>query len=193
MKLNKQMQKNCILKIKEIAIHNEYKANKNTIYKIENEDIVFCDFLIINSEFLTYRINFKKYSFDILFWKIMNMEENIKKGNLLRINGAFTAPPLLIDKGKIELSENIEKTANIFFQTVNNEVKNFLKKYDVVEYIFTNKEISDVNILKCLSYIDSNQTSKAKEIAKNQILQGDKGRFKNEGKGFFEQVLLYDD
>lgn len=193
MKIDKQAQKNCILLIKDIAKNDGYRKNQNTIYKIINDNIIFVDFLIVNSEYLIYRINIKKYSFDDIFWKIMKMEENIKKGIVLRVNGAFAAPAVSIAEGKVELLEDVNISVKNFYEIINREVNNFLNKYNVVQYIFSANEMIDANILQCLSYMDSNLTTKAKELAEKQILLGDKGRFKNEGKGFFELVLLYND
>lgn len=61
----------------------------------------------------------------------------------------------------------------------------------MVQYIFSNNKIIDVNILQCLGYIDLNLITKAKELAEKQILSGDTGYFENEGKGFFELLVLY--
>lgn len=81
--------------------------------------------------------------------------------------------------------------ANKFIEIVDTEVNNFQNENCVTEYIFSNKEIIDMEILQCLSYIDSNQIQKAVEVAKNQLALGDVGRFENEGKGFFELLILY--
>lgn len=191
MKIDKQVQKNCISTIKEIAIKDGYKKIQNTIYKIENENVISVSFLVVNSEYLSYRINIKKQSFDEIFWKIMRMEENLNKGDALRVNGAFAAPSVLIAKGKVELSENVDILVKIFWENINREIKSFLEKNNVIQYIFSGNIIIDVNILQCLSYIDLNLLSKAKELAEKQILLGDKGRFENKGKGFFELVVLY--
>lgn len=191
MKIDKQVQKNCISTIKEIATKDGYKKIQNTIYKIEDENVISVDFLVVNSEHLIYRINIKKQSFDKIFWQIMRMEENLKKGNALRVNGAFAAPSILIAKGKMELSEDVDIIANIFLEKVNKEIKAFLENNNVVQYVFSENNMIDKNILQCLTYIDLDLLSKAKELAEKQILLGDKGRFENEGKGFFELVLLY--
>lgn len=191
MKIDKQMQKECILRIKEIAINNGYKKIQNTIYKIENENIISVDFVVVNSDSLIYRINIKKQSFDTIFWRIMRMEQNSKKSDSLRVNGAFVAPSILISKGKIDLSEKIDIIANTFLSEVNKEIELFLENNNVIQYVFSGNKMNDMNILQCLSYIDLNHLSKAKELAEKQILSGEKGRFENEGKGFFELVLLY--
>lgn len=193
MKINKQVQKKCISTIKETAIKVGYKKIQNTIYKIENENIISVDFLIVNSEYLSYRINIKKQSYDKIFWQIMRMEENLNKGDALRVNGAFVAPSILIAKGNVDLSEDVDMTAKSFLEKINDEINSFLKKNDVAQYIFSGNVKVDENILQCLSYIDLDLLSKAKELAEKQILLGDKGRFENEGKGFFELVVLYND
>lgn len=193
MKIDKQVQKNCIAKIKEIATKNGYKKIQNTIYKMENENIISVDFVIVNSEYLSYRINIKKQSFDRIFWEIMRMEDNLSKGEALRVNGAFAAPTILIAKGKVELSENVDIMAKLFFEKINEEIMSFLKMNNIIQYIFSDNVKNDVNILRCLSYIDLDLPSEAKELAEKQILLGDKGRFENEGKGFFELVVLYND
>lgn len=191
MKIDKQTQKKFISRIKELAINKGYKKNKNTIYKVENENIISVDFLIVNSEYLTYRINIKKLSFDDIFWKIMKMEENLKEGDALRVNGAFVAPTILIAKGRMDLLEDIDIIADNFLDIVNTEIINFLEKNEVIQYVLSNDEILDSKILQCLSYIDLQLLSKAKKVAEEQIVSGDKGRFVSMGKGFFELVLLY--
>lgn len=192
MKIDKQTQKNCISMIKEVAKKNGYKKTQNTIYKIENENIIFTDFLIVNSEQLVYRINIKKKSFDEIFWKIMRMEDNIAKGDVLRINGAFAAPSVLIADGKIDICENVDIVANDFVELVNIEIESFLKRTNVSDYIFSTNVESDDTILQCISYIDLGFLSKAKELAEKRILLGDTGNFVNEGKGFYELLMVYD-
>ncbi len=193
MKNDKQVQKKCVSTIKEIAIKTGYRKIQNTIYKMENEYVISVDFLVVNSKYLSYRINIKRQSYDKIFWQIMRMEENLNKGDALRVNGAFAAPTVLIAKGNVELSENIDLTAKYFLEKINEEINYFLERNDVAQYIFSGNVKVDAGILQCLAYIDLDLLSKAKELAKKQILSGDKGRFENEGKGFFELVVLYDD
>lgn len=192
MKINKQMQKKCISTIKEIAVKDGYKKIQNTIYKVENENIISVDFLIVNSERLIYKITAKKQSFDEIFWKIMRMEENINERFSLRINGAFVAPTVLFYEGDMELSENLDLIAEEFLKKVNKEINLFLETNNLEEYIFSDNIVIDKNILRCLSYIDSGLLSEAKKLAEEQLLSGNTGRFVNEGRGFFELVLLYD-
>lgn len=193
MKIDKKTQKKCISAIKEIAVKDGYKKIQNTIYKVENENIISVDFLIVNSECLIYKITAKKQSFDEIFWKIMRMEENINERFSLRINGAFAAPPAQFYEGDMELSENVDIIAEKFLKNVNKEINLFLETNNLEEYIFSDNIVIDKNILRCLSYIDSGLLSEAKKLAEEQLLSGNTGRFVNQGKGFFELVLLYDD
>ena len=187
------MQKKYISIIKEHAAKNGYKKIQSTIYKIENENVIFIDFLVLNSERLAYRINIKKQSYDKIFWKIMRMEENLNKSDALRVNGAFAAPAILITKGTMQLSCDIDMVVKHFFEKLNEEINAFLQQNDVAQYIFSGNIKVDVEILQCLSYVDLGLLSKAKEVATKQILLGDRGRFENAGKGFFELVVLYND
>ena len=123
----------------------------------------------------------------------MRMEENINERFSLRINGAFAAPTARFYEGDMELSENLDLIAEEFFKKVNKEINLFLETNNLEEYIFSDNIVIDKNILRCLSYIDSGLLSEAKKLAEEQLLSGNTGRFVNEGRGFFELVLLYDD
>ena len=93
----------------------------------------------------------------------------------------------------MELSENLDLIAEEFLKKVNKEINLFLETNNLEEYIFSDNIVIDKNILRCLSYIDSGLLSEAKKLAEEQLLSGNTGRFVNEGRGFFELVLLYDD
>ena len=190
MKIDKSIQKKCILRIKEVATVNGYKKSQNTIFKVEDEKIILVDFLIVNSEKLIYRINAKNCTFDNIFWKIMKMENNLKKGDAVKINGAFSAPSVLISKGEIALSENVDMIADNFMTNICKDISDFFSHNCIKEFIISNKEIIDREILQCLLYIDENDIPMAIEIANEQLAIGNIGRFQNKGKGFFE--LLYD-
>lgn len=192
MKIVKELQKNCILLIKEKAVTEGYKTIQNTIYKVDGEYVVFVDYLIVNSKELVYRINVKKKSYDNIFWLVMGMENNIKKGDALRVNGAFAAPAVLISKGSIELIKDIDSVVDSFLQIIKRKLEDFDYVNEIQKCIFSDEAILDADILRCLEYIDTGLLSKAKDVAREKVQQGETGRFENEGKGFFERVLLYD-
>lgn len=193
MKINKQKQKECISRIKEIAADLGYRKIQDSIYKIEDENVISVDFLVIDSKYLNYWIRIKKRSYDTIFWKIMRMEDNIGSRDSLRIIGAFVSPTVLIASGRVDLSEDVEMIARDILKTVGKEIDTFLEGNDLVDYIFADKQKADIEILKCLAYIDLNFWDKAKALAQQQILSGDTGRFVNEDKGFFELLMLYNE
>ena len=193
MKIDKQLQKEYISAIKEIAVKDGYKKIQQSIYKIKDENIIFIDYLIVNSKSLSYSSYIKKLSYDNIFWRIMRMEENLNKADSLRVIGSFAAPAILISEGDVELSENKDITVKLFWEKIHEEMNSFLERNDVTEYIFSGNIIVDEAILQCLSYIDSGLLHEAKKFAQKQILLGNTGRFENEGKGFFELVMLYND
>ncbi len=192
MKIDKIAQKDCIKKVKEIAEKNGYKKIQDSVYKIIGEHIVFADFIIVNSSRLLYQVCIKKMTFDNIFWKIMRMEENLKRSNSLRVIGAFSAPSFFIANDGIELSTDIEAVAKLAMDVVNEEITNFINSKDLYDCIFSNSQKADCDILKCLAYIDKGMIDKAKEIAIQEINLGNRGRFVNEGKGFHELLLLCD-
>ena len=191
MKIDKQMQKDCIKKIKETAVKSGYRKIQDSIYKIENTNFIEVTFYIKNSEYLLFDIGVKKATFDNIFWQIMRMEENTKKSDSLKVIGAFSVSSVRVYSGEMELSEDLDAIARNVLEKADQEIHSFLDKNDIVEYILAGNVKYDEDILECLSYIDMGNLDKAKEFAKRKILAGKTGRFVNEGKGFFELLLEY--
>ena len=108
MKLDKNQQKQLISAIYVSSDSRGYKAKANTIYRVIDKAFIHCDFLIINSQKLIYRIYIKNYDYDDIFWKIMQMQSNSKKNDSLRACGAFKAPSVLLKRGEVDLAEQYE-------------------------------------------------------------------------------------
>ena len=66
-----------------------YKTKTNIIYSVKDNAFIHCDFLVVNSQKLVYRIYIKNYNYDDIFWKVMQMPTNSKKSNSLRASGAL--------------------------------------------------------------------------------------------------------
>lgn len=79
MKLDKNQKKQLISAIYISSDSRGYKAKTNTIYRVIDKAFIHCDFLIVNSQKLIYRIYIKNYDYDDIFWKIMQMPSNSKK------------------------------------------------------------------------------------------------------------------
>ncbi|SKA60113.1 hypothetical protein SAMN02745111_00181 [Eubacterium uniforme] len=190
MKLDKNQQKKLINAIYISSNGREYKTKKNTIYKVIDKAFIHCDFLIVNSQKLVYRIYIKNYDYDDIFWEIMQMSSNSKKNDSLRAIGAFKAPSVLLKKGEVELTEKYEEQAKYLVGLVDECSHNFMEKYDIDEYVTVYEDGMDKKVLKCLAYIHMNNIEQAIKIAVNSINDGNRGNYVNGGKAFFEWIQM---
>ena len=62
MKLDKNQQKQLINAICISSNKRGYKTKTNTIYRVNDNAFIHCDFLVVNSQKLVYRIYIKNYS-----------------------------------------------------------------------------------------------------------------------------------
>lgn len=190
MKLDKNQQKQLINAICISADRIGYKTKTNTIYRVNDNAFIHCDFLIVNSQKLVYRIYIKNYNYDDIFWKVMQMSGNSKKNDSLRASGAFKAPSILLKKGEADLTDRYEEQAEYLVGLVDECSHNFMEQYDIDEYIIDYEDGMDKEILKCLAYIHMNKTEEAIEIAQDSLNNGNRGNYENEGKTFFDWILM---
>lgn len=190
MKLDKNQQKKLINAIYISSNGREYKTKKNTIYRVVDKAFIHCDFLIVNSQKLVYRIYIKNYDYDDIFWEIMQMSSNSKKNDSLRAIGAFKAPSVLLKKGEVDLTEKYEEQAEYLVGLVDECSHNFMEKYDIDEYVIVYEDGVDKEVLKCLAFIHMNNIEQAVKIAENSINDGNRGNYVNGGKAFFEWIQM---
>ncbi|MBQ3782182.1 MAG: hypothetical protein II838_01910 [Lachnospiraceae bacterium] len=190
MKLDKNQQKQLINAIYISSNYREYKAKTNTIYRVIDKAFIHCDFLIVNSQKLVYRIYIKNYDYDDIFWNIMQMPSNSKKNDSLRAIGAFKAPSVLLKKGEVYLTEKYEEQAECLVGLVDECSRDFMEKYDIDEYVIEYEDGMDKEVLKCLAYIHMNNIEQAVKIAANSIKDGNRGNYENGGKTFFEWIQM---
>lgn len=188
MKLDKDQQKQIMDEIAKISSEKRYNLKKNTIYFIKDNAFIYCDFLIVNSQKLVYRIYIKNYDYDDIFWKVMHMPDNSKKNDSLRAVGAFKAPSILLNKGEIEFGDNYLEQAQFLVTLIDESSCSFLGKYDIDDYVINLTDVMYINILKYLAYIHMNNEFEANIIAKKAV-NDDAVDFINEGKSFFEWAL----
>lgn len=191
MKLDKNQQKQLINAIYISSDRRGYKTKTNTIYRVNDNAFIHCDFLVVNSQKLVYRIYIKNYDYDDIFWKVMQMPTNSKKNDALRANGAFKSPSILLKKGELNLTDKYEEHAEYLVGLVDEHSRNFMEQYDIDEYVIEYEDGMDKEILKCLAYIHMNNIEQAVKIAQNSIKDGDRGNYENGGKGFFDWVLMF--
>lgn len=200
MKLNKDERKKVEIKIKELLKAHGFKGPRGCMYKTDKKVYVSVLYSVVESKRLIINVHVKNYSYDNFFWRIMNMKENENQGDSFRASGAFVSPGIQIKKIIHEFTENyLEGLESLVDETVE-YTKSFIQQNDINEYVFLHKDFDegggdllDGNILKCLAYCDIKKVDDAKKIAKNMIASGYTGSFENEGKSFFEWMLLYEE
>ena len=190
MKLDKNQQKQLISAIYISSDSRGYKAKTNTIYRVIDKAFIHCDFLIVNSQKLIYRIYIKNYDYDDIFWKIMQMTSNSKEPDSLRAVGAFQAPTITVKTGQMELTDQYEEQAKILVELVEESSNKFMEQYDIDEYAINCQGEMYINVLKYLAYVHMNKKSEARRIAEEALRDGDVNNFENEGKTFFEWALM---
>lgn len=190
MKIDKNQQKQLINAICISSDRRGYKKKTNTIYTVNDNAFIHCDFLIVNSQKLVYRVYIKNYDYDDIFWKIMQMPDNSKKNDSLRASGAFKAPSILLKKGEVDLTEKYEEQAEYLVELVDECSHNFMERYNIDKYIIDYEDGMDKEILKCLAYIHMNNIEAAIKIAQDSLNNGNRGNYENGGKAFFDWVLM---
>lgn len=191
MKINKELEKQFEKKNKEIGKSKNFKSIRGTLWKVIDGNLIKI-MLYLAKKGLVTQIHIKKYSYDDIFWNIMDMKENANERESLRVNGAFTSPTIMLkfeinDISEEDILDGFETLIKLKLEETENLISNFLKNNDINEYVINGKD----DTLKCLAYIDSKQPLKAIEVAKINIEQGKSGGFVNGEKCFFEYVLSY--
>lgn len=186
MKFDKIFLKELDKKIKEQAKKHGFKRNSGFLYLKNGENFVDIVYTYSDSCRIAYDLNIKKYSYDDIFWDIINMPENKKEPMSLRARGAFAAPSIIVKDDSIPLSPDMDDVASSFCEKIAYEAADFLNHNDVNEYVLSKNESPT---LKCLAYIDKNEISSAIKIAKDELKRGELGDVQNEGLGFFEWLL----
>ena len=197
MKLNKEEREDIIKKLKSLFREQGYKGGKELAYRKLGENFICIRYSIVDRMRLSIMLDIKKYTYDEWFWDIMDMSDNRKMGDAFRSIGAFVSPSIII----ADFLKEPESFSNDFLQNCVEEVEDtlekFLTKNDINKYVLREVDFEDGgklldgNLLKCLAYCDLGNVSAAKKIAKEEVQKGRDGGFENEGKSFFEWMLLY--
>lgn len=189
MKLDKEQQKHFAEAIRNASKKKGFKVKGCSIYVLEGNAFIHCDYFV-DSQKMFYRIYIKNYEYDDIFWKVLQMPSNSKQADSLRAVGAFKAPSILIEKGEVELTENYEELAESLVELIMECSHDFMKNYDIDEYVVNNAEEMNIDILKYLAYIHMNRVNESQVIAEEAIKSGKVGSFKNGGKSFFEWAIM---
>ena len=93
-------------------------------------------------------------------------------------------------KGEIDITDKYEEQAEYLMELIEKCAHDFVKQYDIDEYVINHENGMDKEILKCLAYLHMTKPKDAIKIAQDSIDKGNRGNYENEGKAFFEWVLL---
>ena len=197
MQLNKEERDELLKKLKDLFREQGYKGGKELAYKKQGENFICVRYSIVERMRLLIILDIKKYTYDEWFWDIMDMSDNRKTGDAFRSIGAFVAPSIWIKRYLEEPEIFSDKFLRDCVEKVQSQLESFVTKHDINEYVLSGTDIEDGgklldgNLLKCLAYCDLGNVSAAKRIAKEEVQKGRDGGFENEGKSFFEWMLLY--
>ena len=138
----------------------------------------------------------KKYSYDNLFWEIINMSDNVNTPDRFRANGAFVCPSydIVIDAYEIDGSLSVEELLDKMINSVEMKAYSIIEKNDFLSYIEDNppKIIDEgYKTLTIISYIESGKIKEAYHLAKSEHERGVIGGFINEEKTFNEWAMEY--
>lgn len=193
MKMDKATQKELGKRIKDCAKKFGYRHNSGFLFLKSDDNFISATYGVVNSCRLKYMIDIKKFTYDDIFWDVINMPSNKKAPMSLRANGAFAAPTITIAQGDIAVSSDsdLDVIANSLCDTIVETTSQFIKEHQVNDYILSKENFPYSKTLKCLAYLDRNDVVSALDIAKKEIESGNpSGGFGNEGKGFFEWVVF---
>lgn len=190
----KQMKKQFFIELKKAAKQKGYKSRNGIYFKVKDGVFIFVLGGFVNG-METHNFNFyvrvKKYVYDDIFWKIINMEENIQEPDSLRAIGAFTAPSITISDIQCYIQDDLENWAKWLMEQAEENVDKFLKNHSINEYVLEHEDIFCGKMLKFLAYIDMGMEDQARQLAMEEVKKTQRFDFENEGKHFFEWACEY--
>lgn len=201
MKFNVQERKAIEKEVQAILKGRGYKGRIGQMYRIDKEVYIEFGFFFPTNRIISFDTQVKKYSYDNIYWEIMNMIDNKKMPDSFRAWGAFTACSISIDEQEymfIDKENYIDDIIRII-ERLEKRLNEFVANNDINEYILSHTDTWDGgdlnygNDLKCLAYCDMREYEMAKKVAIGELEKGRSGGFVNEGKNFYEWVVEYTD
>lgn len=199
MKFNVQERKAIEKEVQAILKGRGYKGRIGQMYRIDKEVYIEFGFFFPTNRIISFDTQVKKYSYDNIYWEIMNMIDNKKMPDSFRAWGAFKAWSITIDEFEYVFidKENYIKDIVKIIERFEKKVNEFIAKNDINEYVLSHMDTRDGgdltygNELKCLAYCDRGEYGKSKKVAIEELEKGKSGGFVNEGKNFYEWVVEY--
>lgn len=187
--------------IKQVIKKKSCKIASNCIYEKIKDYFVHAVFFIRftnNQYLLTIRMNIKLYYYDDIFWKVIDMKDNIHQKDSLRANGAYVAPSIQWkEKSYIITDANcIEQICNDVVDDFKYESRSFIEtiilRYNNFDsFALHQSGIMDEKLIKMLANINIKKYADAEALAQSELNQGHGGRFQNKGIDINEYILMY--
>ncbi len=171
--------------IKEEMKKRGFKSKDTHFFKKVGDNFLFLYFLINEKQgvFIT-SVNYKKYSHDDLYWKILNEADLLtKKSDSWRI---FAVSALRGFHKDIKDESCDKDTILKRMDYISNELTNEILEMDINDLIINGDSNSKS---KSLALIDSNRVAEAIELAKTEIAAGHAGGCVISNKSFFQLLV----
>jgi hypothetical protein len=181
-----------------------WESSRGFIYKAT--DLLFFSLVIVGQakrHRLFYSLGYKLLAFDELFWKIVNLEENLKQPLSFRAFGAWTAPQMVISEGEVSIvdweTEIVELTINQILtgcepeaEKVCREINGLDDNLRVIEQFYMRLKdqypnaVTNIWVERLLTSILKHEHCVAEEIVRDRMNSHDSGGFQVGSKSFYE-------
>ena len=172
--------------IKETMKKKGFKTTGDFFFQHINDNFIIIDFSIVKS--LESYVEYKKYSYDDINWKMHNVEELSSKGDSHRVLGAHRIPALSFRKYSDEYTDE-EDLLSVIASRIEQIVSVDLPAAGAAD---VNKIVLDGNSnnkLKCIALIDSGRIDEAVSLAAKCVENGEDGGECFWGQTFFELLI----
>lgn len=142
-------------------------------------------------------IEIKTYKSDELLWTIMNMKDNLKLSDSLRARGAFSAPKYVVSEKNTMIHNNDEicevcnALLDYYLDTCNNFMKKELSAKELLELVRNSTPFYNSVLMELLLEIENGNIEAAHKITVNELKDGRKGNYQNNGVYVYEYIQQY--
>jgi hypothetical protein len=172
-----------------------FKQVRDSFYQKRKEGLHIVNYAVSSKGFTCYSW-IKEDRLDDILWDVLDMSDNKKHSYSIHVNGAFSAPSMLICEYFYDEVKNYEQVVTTLWNLIEQDLNNFMvKNQNAIEHeVFYKDTLSkSESIIKCLYLIDKGKIALAIDLAKSELAKGNKGKFSNAGKYFYERVCSLKD
>lgn len=142
-------------------------------------------------------IELKTYKSDELLWTIMSMKDNLKVSDSLRARGAFAAPKYLVLEDNITFgsSDEICEACNNILERYVDTIGKFMGKEssakELLGLVREKEPFYNSVLMELLLEIESGNIEAAYKTTVNELNNGRKGNYQNNGIYVYEYIKQY--